>query len=109
VPHAQSYNIYVEKNAAFDPTGASFQFLTNTTATTFLDDGSITPTSQTPQLSTQIAVNNVFYSIFSNYALSQDSAHTKTASAGGSNNPANAIIYDPTQRRIYQTHPYVAP
>jgi hypothetical protein len=112
VPQAVSYNIYRGDGPAAYTLATLWQLQTSIFDTNFTDDGSITPSSTThppSEMETETRVGSNAYTIYANHSFLQDPANTQTASGGGTNNPSTAIVYDPTQRRVYQTYGYVAP
>jgi hypothetical protein len=104
VSNAVSYNIY--RGTSYGRT-LIYQIATGITDTNFTDDGSYAPNSITPPLNAVLKPGDNTYTVYINYAFLQDPAHTQIVTTGGSNNPSTAIIYDPTQRRVYATHGYV--
>jgi hypothetical protein len=110
IPKAQSYNVYRGDNTF--SLANLYQIASGIIVTNFTDDGTVAPdTSITPPSETSTetfaAINP--YIVYVNYSYLQDPAHTQIVSSNGTNNPSTAIVYDPTQRRVYQTNPFVAP
>ncbi len=109
VPNAVSYNIYRDDSPASTGNPTLF-YLANVSDTTFTDDGTIAPSgSRNPPWYYALNPGDNTYTVYISYAFLQDPKHTQIVTTGGSNNPSTAIVYDPTQRRIYQTHGYVPP
>jgi len=109
VPNAVSYNVYRDDSPSGTAIPTQF-YLTNTTDTIFVDDGTYAPSgSQNPPYYYALTPSIHTYTVYTNYAFLQDPKHTQILTSGGSNSPASSIVYDPTQRRVYQTHGYVPP
>jgi hypothetical protein len=119
VPYAQSYNVYrADGGTSISmPTDRAtyFQLASGLTTTNFLDDGSY-PNGDSMWTSyggeyrcyTPTVASSNTYSVYVAHSFTSNPANTKTVSALDSN-PSTAITVDPSQRRVYQTYPFVAP
>jgi hypothetical protein len=105
VANVVSYNIYRGTGALY---GDLTLITTDVTDTYFLDDGSYDTSSTIAPITPSISSYAFSYILYANYSFQANPAQTKSITNQG-NNPSTAIIYDPTQQRIYQPQPYVAP
>lgn len=132
VPHAVGYKVY--RQTTNDPTTlparysgpphTPYYLITPTvlTDTQFLDDGTYpedtnhplsnggSPDSgDSPYPYANISASTILYDVYLDYSYLQDPSNTTSVQNAQNNNPNTAIIYDPTQRRIYATSTYVPP
>ena len=106
VLYAVSYNIY--RGTVGSSYGDLTQIATGVTDTYFLDDGSSATTAIVTPVTSSVTSGNFPYVLYANYSFQSNPSQTSNITGQG-NNPSTAIIYDPTQQRVYGPQPYVAP
>jgi hypothetical protein len=124
VPYAQSYNIYRYGTTSFSggsdslPSYNNFQLLASNVTSPFVDDGSYVPSTTltladypfaTFSTNPYIIAANETYSTYVNYSFQGNPVSTQTIATAQIGNTNTNVTYDPTQQRVYQTTPYVAP